>query len=109
MFKSQELVNRLLLQRQRHVVDLKGLKSSPVEACGLFVCVPSAKPRGPSRNNTPSRPTVEHTVPLAVIGVGRAENIPKSGGDGECDVHSEACGLFRGATDSLRELPVPKR
>jgi hypothetical protein len=67
MLKSQELVNRLLLQRQRHVVDLSGLKSCPVEACGLFVCVPSAKPRGPSRNSTPSRPTVEHTVPLAVV------------------------------------------
>lgn len=51
MLKSQDLLNRLLAQRQRHVIDCIGLRWCPVSNCGLLVHV-----NGPGLNKKGNEP-----------------------------------------------------
>jgi hypothetical protein len=55
LLNNQEFVNRFLMQRQRHAIDLTGLKYCPIENCGLLVYFPS-------RNNI-----IKHTVPQSLF------------------------------------------
>lgn len=62
VLNDQELVNRLLSQRQRNVIDCSGLKCCPIENCGLVLHIPYLEEL---QNSSERRET--HNIPHSAI------------------------------------------
>ena len=53
LLKSQDLVNRVLQHRQRHIVDIAGYKTCPIEGCGLIIHIPKEHAKEGKPSSTP--------------------------------------------------------
>ncbi|RYG70191.1 hypothetical protein EON64_00850 [archaeon] len=71
LLKSQDLVNRLLTQRMRHIVDCAGFKHCPIDNCHVTVYVPEEGRLSSRSQSVPGTPA-SNTAMLA-------HNIPQAG------------------------------
>lgn len=62
LLKKSDLVNRLLAQRQKHVIEALNLRWCPVAGCGLLVHVQSSLVNIPSSGNAAVAPTITSNV-----------------------------------------------